>query len=152
MQADDRITKEFFAAYESRMNRALADPTEIDIEETAAAFADSFVESSPVGVICGANGDEFRAMIPKGYEFYRSIGTTSMTIRTIDTTRLDEYHLVAKVHWRACYEKKDGAGETIDFDVIYLLRMPDGEPKIFAYITGDEQKVLKEHGLIPGEA
>jgi hypothetical protein len=34
--------------------------------------------------------------------------------------------------------------------VIYLLTMAN-EPKIFAYIAGDEQKALKEKGLISEE-
>jgi len=37
----------------------------------------------------------------------------------------------------------------IEFDNIYVLRIETGqEPQIFAYITGDEQQVLKDHGLI----
>ncbi len=34
---------EFFADYEARTNRALADPPEVDTEATAAAFADCFI-------------------------------------------------------------------------------------------------------------
>jgi hypothetical protein len=56
---------------------------------------------------------------------------------------------MVKVHWEAFYRKKDSSGELIDFDVIYLVQMIGDSPKIFGYITGDEQKVYKERALIP---
>lgn len=48
------------------------------------------------------------------------------------------------------YTKPDGSEVTIPFDVIYLLQLLGGQPKIFAYITGDAMGVLREHGLLPG--
>ncbi len=36
----------------------------------------------------------------------------------------------------------------IEFDVFYILQDINNELTIFAYITGDEQGVMKEHGLI----
>jgi hypothetical protein len=38
-------------------------------------------------------------------------------------------------------------GNRIEFEVTYFLHFQDGDPKIFAYITGDEERVLREHGL-----
>jgi len=32
--------------------------------------------------------------------------------------------------------------------VIYLLQTTEERPKIFAYISGDERKLLKERGII----
>lgn len=61
---------------------------------------------------------------------------------------MDELHFMTKVNWSALYRKKDGKEVTIDFSVIYFTQMQDGSPKIFAYITGDEQKALKEYGLV----
>ncbi|MGH7231973.1 MAG: nuclear transport factor 2 family protein, partial [Nitrospiraceae bacterium] len=85
----------------------------------------------------------------QGLAFYRSIGTKAMKIDSLTITLLDDCHWMAKVHWKAFYRKKDGREELVDFDVIYLVQIIDATPKIFAYITGDEQKVLKERGLIP---
>jgi hypothetical protein len=123
-------------------------PPSVNVEATAAAFADCVLAANPVGVNCGRNDEEFRKQIPKGFEFYRSIGTKSMTIKSLTTTSLDDYHSMIKVHWEAFYWKLDGHEDLIDFDVIYLVQMIDETPKIFAYITGDEQKVLRERGLI----
>lgn len=139
----------FFADYEARMNRALAEPPEIDVEATASAFADCFVEASPAGVNCGQNNAEFRERIPKGMAFYRSIGTKSMTITSTEVTPVDAYHMMVRAHWKAEYAKKDGSEDTINFDVVYFVQTLNDTPKIFAYITGDEQQAYKEHGLVP---
>jgi hypothetical protein len=139
----------FFSSYQERFNQALGDLATDDVEGTASAFADFFVEASPVGVSGGKNDDEFRAMIPKGNAFYRSIGTQSMKIEAITITPLDDFHVQAKVSWHSEFKKKDGSKESIDFDVIYFLQILDGPPKIFAFITGDEQKAYKEKGIVP---
>ena len=142
--------KDFFARYEERLNAALAEKPVVDVEATAAAFADCFIEASPLGVSCGKNDDELRAVIPKGYEFYRSIGTKSMNVLSLEATQLDEYHWMAKIHWEALYVKKDGSDLKLEFDVIYFLQALGGALKIFAFIAGDEQKLYREHGLVPG--
>ena len=141
--------EKFFAEYEVRMNKALAEKPEVDVEATAGSFTDCFIEASPLGVMCGKNDEQFRAQIPKGLEFYRSIGTKSMKIASLAVTPLDDYYAMAKVHWQAFYVKKDGSNLTLEFDVIYLVQTIGSKSKIFGYITGDEQKAYKEKGLIP---
>lgn len=141
--------REFFAAYEARTNKALADPPEVDVDATVSAFADCFVEANPKGVQCGQNGDEFREAVGKGFEFYRSLGTKQMKIVSLAVTPLDELHAMAKVHWESFYRRKDGREERIEFDVIYFVQVIGDAPRIFAYITGDEQKAYEEKGLTP---
>lgn len=139
--------KEFFSQYAARFNEALAG--RIDVEATVAAFADCFVEANPTGINCGQNNKEFREVIPKGYQFYKSIGLASMTILSDTVTLLDDLHAMVKIHWQARYTRKDNKpDELIAFEVTYFLQLRNGTPKIFAYITGDEQKVLREHGLV----
>ena len=111
-------------------------------------FSDCFIAANPGGVICGKNDEQFRLQILQGFEFYRSIGTKSMTISGLTVTALDEFHVQARVSWQADYIKKDGSGVRIDFDVIYMLQTIGKRPKIFAYITGDEEGALRERGLI----
>lgn len=149
MDARQKV-EEFFAAYAARMNRALGDPPEEDAEATVTAFATCFIEASPEGVKCGQNNAEFKQAIPMGLQFYRSIGTKAMTIRATEITQIDEIHWMAKVSWGAHYEPKDGRKFDIDFDVTYLLQLKDDQPKIFCYVTGDEQQAYREHGLVPG--
>lgn len=137
----------FFDAYARRFNEALTGK-EPDIEATVNSFAGCFIEASPLGVNCGKNDESFREAIPKGNAFYKSIGTESMNIESKQVTELDDYHFMVKVRWNSAYRKQDGSPEIIDFDVYYFLQYREEQLKIFAYITGDEQKVLKERGLL----
>lgn len=141
----EKITA-FFEAYEQRFNDALKG--EIDVNETASVFADCFIEASPLGVQCGKNDQRFREAIHGGYEFYKNIGTQSMQIRGLDITAIDEFHVMAKVYWRARYKKKDGIEISIEFDVTYMVQTIDERINIFAYVTGDEQAALQQHGLL----
>lgn len=137
----------FFKLYETRFNDSLKGD-EPDIEGTANAFTECFIEASPAGVICSQNDRKFRKALPKGYEFYKRIGILSMNIVSKEMTLLNELHAIVKVHWKSTYQKKDNTPGTIAFDVFYLLHLQHDQPKIFAYITGDEQQALREHGLI----
>lgn len=145
-----RIEKEeiikFFDRYESQFNAALAETTD-DASEVANSFAQYFIEASPAGILAGTNDDKYRKMIPKGWAAYRRMGVTSMNIIHREITLLDDLHAMVKIDWRCLYSKNDDQGN-IDFVVYYLLHQSEDELKIFAYITGDEQKALKEHGLI----
>ncbi len=134
--------EKFFEAYERRFAEGLAGNP--DVEGTTSAFANFFVEASPVGISGGKNDDAFRESVPKGYDFYKSIGTTEMKINQLDITELDDMHIMVEVYWEASYQ----TSETIAFNVIYFLQYRNETLKIFAYITGDEQKVLQEKGLI----
>jgi hypothetical protein len=154
MADNQQKIERFFDDYAARMNGALGESPSVNLEEVAGQFADYFVEASPVGVTGGANGAEFRAMIPRGYEFYRKIGTQSMNITGRQITVLDDFHWMVKVHWKAEYLTRAEKRDTIEFDVIYFVQIlkNDDTPKIFAYITGDEQRIMREHGLIDPES
>jgi hypothetical protein len=140
----------FFAAYENRFNQALADPPQDDIDGTTAAFAECFIEASPRGVTCGKNDEWLRDAIPQGNAHYRSLGTQSMRVAGLEITPLDDLHAAVKVHWDSRYVRRsDGQPVRIEFDVTYLVQRRADGPKIFAYLTGDEQQALQDHGLMP---
>ena len=138
------IVRTFFAAYAKRMNDALADPKSLDVAAMRAAFADYFVGANPNGVMGAKNGLLFRLILPRGVARYRKLGTLAMDIEKIEVTGLDDVHAMAKVDWRARYR----TGQQIPFTNIYFLQIRDREPKIFAWITPDEEKALKEAGLV----
>jgi len=140
----------FFDLYEERFNKALRD-YQVDVEGTANAFAESFIEASPVGVVSGKNDQQFREMIPQGYRFYRNIGTESIDIVSKDIIILDDFHSMVKVFWDCKYTKKDLSKGHVEFNVKYFVQTMNNEHKIFAYITGNEQKVLEEEGLLDEE-
>ena len=131
--------RDFFARYQAFFENALGDDPTVDVDGIVNAFADYFVESSPAGVHGGANDEQFQAAIPQGYAFYRQIGTTSMKVAGLDVTPVDDHHAMARVHWVSTYTKQDGGTDTIEFDNVYFLTLVGKTPKIFAYVTGDEQ-------------
>lgn len=138
--------QQFFEAYESFANRGIAG--EDVAKEVAAVFANYFVESSPAGVMGGKNDEEFLRRIPEGYASYKKMGITSMKIKSVSITPLNELHYQARVHWQSFYKRKDGKEGVIDFELYYFLAKQENAYRIFAYISGDEQGVMKEHGLI----
>lgn len=142
--------EEFFSKYEENFNNTLnSDGGEI-AESVQPFFANCFIESGPAGVICGQNNDEFVDKITQVFQFYRGIGSKGMSIMSKDVTLIDDLHASVNVYWRYTYQK-DGAEGAIDFHVMYFLTTFESDLKIFAFIAGDEQKALKEHGLIAQE-
>lgn len=139
--------EDFFTSYEQHFNDSLTGHTDNINEIMANSFADCFVESSPAGVNCGKNDDQFANVIRQGIGFYKSIGSLSMHITEKEITLIDDLHAMCKISWIYAY-RKDGKEGTIDFVVYYFVRTPDEGIKIFAYIAGDEQKELKARGLI----
>lgn len=142
----------FFKDYAGRMNNALGENPKDDVEGQSGAFADFFVEASPSGVVGGKNDEEFRAKIPQGNAYYRSLGTQSMNIEKLEITPLNDQHAYARVQWKAIYKKPDGSVIPLEFEVIYFLQVLNDTPKIFAYIAGDESGLYEKHGISPQNA
>jgi hypothetical protein len=139
----------FFKAYAKRSDDALHDPPVEDIGGMVTSFASYFVGSGPAGVMGGANDDKFRAAVPQGNERYRALGGKAFRLESVRSTELDALHVMARVDWAFDYERNsDGRRGTITFQNIYLLTFASGEPKVFAFITPDEQQALKDHGLL----
>lgn len=138
----------FFAEYEARANRALGGAP--DVEADSAAFTDCFIEAHPGGVVCFQNDEKLREALTKNYRMQRDLGAKSMKILALDLTRLDDFHTLAKVRWEIAYQKS-GAETKVDFDEFYFVQTSDDASKVFAYIAGDQEKLLKDNGLWPQE-
>jgi hypothetical protein len=138
--------RRFFERYESFFNRSLAGDT--DMAEVASLYAAEFIAASPAGVMTGKNDDQLRRVMAEGYARYRAIGTKRMRIRDVRLSPIDDHHCVAHVAWTAVYARKAQPDVAIDFDVHYLLQELDGEPKVFGWVSGDEQALLKKHGIV----
>ena len=137
--------RRFFERYESCFNRSLRG--NMDMDEVAALYAAEFIAASPSGVMTGKNDDQLKQVMAQGYERYRAIGTKDMRIRDIRISPLDDHHCVTHVAWTATYARKDQSDVAIDFDVHYFVRKLDGEPKVFGWVSDDEQALLRKHGI-----
>ena len=138
--------RRLFERYESFFNRSLAG--EVDMNELASLYAPEFIGAAPAGVRAGKNDEQFRQAMAQGYDHYRAIGTKEMRIRKVRLSPIDELHCVAHVAWTATYARKDQPDVAIDFDVYYFVQHLNGEPKVFGWVSGDEQALLRERGII----
>lgn len=137
----------FFAGYVDAFNRSLGDA--IDAEGVRRHFSSCFVGAGPQGVQCGQNDASFTEALEQGFALYRKIGTRAMALRGIATTPIDDAHWLARVAYRASYEKPDGAPLDLDFEVSYMLAAQGDTYEIFAFVTGDERALYEQHGLLP---
>ena len=138
--------RKLFERYDRVFNAALHG--DVDMDDVAALYAADFIAASPAGVMTGKNDEQLKQVMAQGYARYRAIGTKEMRIRGLRISPMDEHHCVAHVAWRATYVRNDKPDVTIDFDVHYLVQQLGAEPKVFGWVSGDEQAALKEHGII----
>lgn len=137
----------FFKQYADRFNKTLQGDIS-DVELTTDLYSDCLIAVNPLGVNCAKNDEQLRDAMVKGYAFYKDIGITSMEIVSKEITLLDDFHTMIKVCWRSNFVKKDGSKGSIEFENIYFTQTRENQHKVFAYITGDENAVLKKIGLI----
>lgn len=138
--------KTFFERYESFFNRSLAG--DMDENEVAALYAAEFIAASPAGVMTGKNDDHLKEVMAQGYARYRAMGTKAIRMSNIRISPIDAYHCVAHVAWMATYARQNQPDVSIDFDVHYFVQKLDGEPKVFGWVSGDEQALLRKHGIL----
>jgi hypothetical protein len=138
--------RKFFDRYEKCFNRSLGG--DMNMDEVAALYASEFIAASPAGVMAGKNDEQLKQVMAQGYARYRAIGTKEMRIRDVRVSSLDDYHCVAHVAWTATYSHKDRPDVAIDFDVHYFVQKVDGEPRVFGWVSGDEQALLRARGII----
>lgn len=142
----ETAVRKLFERYESFFRRSLGG--DLDMDEVAALYASEFIAASPAGVVAGKNDDQLKQVMEQGYARYRAIGTKGMRIRHLRLSPIDEHHCVAHVSWTATYARKDQSETAIDFDVHYLVQKLNGEAKVFGWVSGDEQALLKQHGIV----
>ena len=136
----------FFERYERSFNRALAG--DMGMDELSDLYAPSFIAASPAGVQAGQNDDGLRHAMAQGYAHYRAIGTKAMRLRDVRIDAIDERHCLAHVSWQATYARGNQPDVVIDFDVHYFVQQLNDEPKVFGWVSGDEQALLREHGIL----
>lgn len=138
--------RKLFERYERFFEQSLGG--DLNQDDVAALYASAFIAASPAGVMTGKNDDQLKQVMAQGYAHYRAIGTKEMRIRDIRLSPIDEHHCVAHVSWTATYARKDRSDVAIDFDVHYFVQELDGEAKVFGWVSGDEQALLRKHGII----
>jgi hypothetical protein len=142
----ETTVQSFFERYARFFNQALDGDANLD--EVAALYACEFIAASPAGVMAGKNDAQLRQVMAQGYQRYLAMGTKEMRLRGVRFCPIDEHHGVAHVAWTARYAREGRPDVSIDFDVHYLIQQLDGEPKVFGWVSGDEQALLRERGVV----
>ena len=136
----------FFARYAQGANS-------FDPDIVTSEFSGCFMGADPNGVVCIQNDDAFRKAIPQRHAFFQQIGFRSARILELTETPLDERYTMAKVHWHMTFEKQPERPLDFRFFITYILFDTGTGPRIVFYIShDDEQKVMKDAGLIVSES
>jgi hypothetical protein len=137
----------FMAKYAERMNDGVRSGV-VDSAFLEGCFAPDLIGASPSGVMAGKN-QGLAETLAKGTDAYRQMGGTAFVAERIDAEELAPNSFMATVGWRFDYRRpKDHTVGSISFTNRYFVTTATGKPKIFAWITPDEQAALREHGLV----
>ena len=137
----------FFSRYQDFFRQGLRG--EADMEQVASSYAAAFVAASPAGVSVGQNDGQLQQAMLQGFERYRQSGTKDMLLRDVRVHPIDPLHCLAHVAWTAVYGRDAAPDVSIDFEVHYLVQQLEGaEPRIFGWISGDEEALLRERGIL----
>ena len=138
--------EEFFARYEEGANS-------FDPDLMCSLYTAEFMAGDPSGVSCGRNDQSLHNAFIQRKELFRKIGFKSAKILQVQATPLDERYTMAKVHWHMTFEKRPGHPLDFKFFITYFLYDPGTGPKAAFWIShDDEQRVMREAGLIPTDA
>lgn len=138
----DRI-QEFFTRYEEGANT-------FDADLMCSLYTQEFMGGDPNGVSCGRNDGTLRGLVTERKALFQQIGFKSAKVLDVHATPLDEKYTMAKVHWRMTFEKDPGHPLDFKFFITYFLFDAGTGPKAAFWISHeDEQKVMREAGLIP---
>lgn len=141
----EMAVRALFERYERFFNTSIDGRANLD--EVVSVYAAEFIGASPAGVRTGKNDDGFKSALEQGFAHYRAIGTKEMRVENIRLTAIDDGHCLAQVAWTSVYRRNGRLDATIPFDVHYFIQMSGGGPKIFGWVTGDEQALLNKHGV-----
>ena len=137
--------EEFFTRYEEGANS-------FDPDLLSSLYTTEFMAGDPNGVSCGRNDQALRDAFIQRKEFFREIGFKHARILDVEAAPLDDRYTMAKVHWHMVFEKQASHPLDFRFFITYFLYDPGTGPKAAFWIShDDEQRVMREAGLIPSE-
>lgn len=138
----------YFESYVAAYNRALRG--DFQPQRIRAFFSDKFLAATDSGLKFRRNNWYFSWKLKRLYAFYRGIGIQRMSVKSVHVIPIDPKHDMVKVFYEADCENNERKFR-INFDVTYLLEKCGVQPQIFAYISQDEMKTLKDAGLVETE-
>lgn len=133
MNSASDIVKRFFRDYEKGSNTG-------DPELAASQYAESFMFASNNGVQA-VKRDDLIKVLPKRQGFVKSLGLSSMGLRSLEETRLDEQYIMVKAYWTMRVDK--GGAQPLDDEIsaTYILHQHQDSLRIVFQL--DHQDLIK---------
>jgi hypothetical protein len=142
------IVRKFFEEYERSIN---ASNSEGGSELIASRYGDSFMFAGPQGTQA-VKKEDFLKALPKRQWFFKSIGLTSSTIRSLEETRLDDNYVMVKATWNMRFEKEAEQPVVAEVPATYILCQEESSLRIVFQL--DHQNLMKtaqDLGLLPAK-
>ena len=148
MDGKESSARKLFDTYGRLNDQAMRrELLEDERKELAGLFAANVVGSSPQGVVA-AQAAQLPYILEDAQVEYRKVGGRRFIVRDVRVMEIDDVHVQCAVDWNFGYVNAAGQGGDVDFTNLYYLTFASGSPKIFAFITPDEGRTMREHGLV----
>jgi hypothetical protein len=131
----------FFHEFEAHSNSG-------DVASSVSQFADPFLSADPSGsrVVPVA---ALAMAIPRRKQLFDTIGRRSTSLASLEQTRLDDHHVLAKTVWRIRFDRPEGPVD-ITAPSTYVVRTSESPFKILFYLNHEDiMAVLRDRGLLP---
>src|SRR5262245_21215968 len=146
-QASD-IVRKFFEDYERSINASRSGEGP---ELIASLYSDSFMFAGPQGAQA-VKKEDFLKALPKRQGFFKTVGLTSSTIRSLEETRLDDNYVMVKSYWNMRFEKEAEQPIIAETYATYILCQEESSLRIACQLDHqDLMKTAQDLGLLPAK-
>src|SRR5215813_7132662 len=146
MEQVSDIVRKFFEDYERSIN---ASNSEEGPELIASRYSDLFMFAGPQGAQA-VKKEDFLKALPKRQSFFKTVGLTSSTIKSLEETQLDDNYVMVKAHWNIRFEKEAEQPIVAEISATYILFQEESSLRIVFQL--DHQNLMKtaqDLGLLP---
>jgi len=148
MEQVSDIVRRFFEDYERSVNASNLEGTP---ELIASRYSDSFMFAGPQGAQA-VKKEDFLKALPNRQWFFKTVGLTSSTIRSLEETFLDDNYVMVKAYWNIRFEKEAEQPVVAETSATYILCQEESSLRIvFQLDHQDLMKTAQDLGLLPAK-
>ena len=140
------VVRKFFEDYERSID---ASNPENGPELIASRYGDPFMFAGPQGAQA-VKKEDFLKALPKRQSFFKTVGLTSSTIKSLEEAQLDDNYVMVKAHWNIRFEKEGEQPIVAEISATYILFQEESSLRIVFQL--DHQNLMKtaqDLGLLP---
>lgn len=120
-----------------------------DTETIAAAYAPTYIETSPDTFAAWKVDEDYRkALIERHAMMQQQLGLEALDVEVLTVEEVAPLHYMVKARWKMTFGKAKTGPVTSVFNITYMIKTA-GTPQILAYISHEsEEAVLRRDGVI----